>query len=212
MPMTPRERASTTAVVLATACYLLSSLQGWTTIGYVAKPLIAMACAVLAASGSGAMRRWVIAGLGWSLAGDVALMLPGDYFVIGLALFFAAHVCYIVAFTREGWGLTPVPALAVGLYLILMVAWLLPSLGTMRLPVVAYAAVISLMAWQAIERAVARPATSARLVAFGAAMFVVSDTTLAVNRFVAPVPLERLLVMGTYALAQWSIARGSARL
>ena len=165
----------------------------------------------LAAAATGPMRLWVIAGLAWSLGGDIALMLPGDYFVAGLALFLVAHLCYIVAFTRDGWRATPGPALVVGAYLMLVATLLLPSLGAMRAPVVVYAAVISLMVWQALERAAALHTPAARLTAFGAVMFIVSDSALGVNRFLMPIPFERWLVMGTYALAQCAIALGARR-
>ncbi len=209
--MTLRERLGTFGVALATITYLAAMFSGWTAVAYAAKPLIVVSCLGLAASATGSMRPWVMAGLAWSLGGDVALMLPGDYFVVGLALFLVAHLCYIVAFTRGGWRATPIPALIVGAYLMLMVTLLVPSLGPMRAPVVAYATVISLMVWQALERAAALHTTAARMVALGAVMFIVSDTALAVNRFMTPLPFERLLVIATYALAQYAIALGTLR-
>ncbi len=48
-----------------------------------------------------AARRFVLAGLWFSLLGDVALMWPQHGFVPGLVAFLIAHVLYIVAFTRE---------------------------------------------------------------------------------------------------------------
>ena len=48
-----------------------------------------------------AARRFVLAGLWFSLLGDVALMWPQRGFVPGLVAFLIAHVLYIVAFTRE---------------------------------------------------------------------------------------------------------------
>jgi uncharacterized membrane protein YhhN len=209
--MTKREVRGSLGLVGATAAYLASAALGWPALGYAAKPLIVVACLVLAAGAPPARRRWIVAGLVCSLGGDVALMLPGDYFVPGLALFLVAHVCYIRALTLDAWRMTPVPGLVVGGYLMLMVTLLVPSLGPMRVPVVLYASVISVMAWQALERAIAVRGAATTLMAVGAVLFVCSDTSLAINRFLAPVPMERVLIMGTYALAQWGIALGASR-
>lgn len=43
----------------------------------------------------------LIGALLFSLAGDVFLMLPGNYFIPGLASFLVAHVFYIALF-RQG--------------------------------------------------------------------------------------------------------------
>lgn len=196
---------------IATLAYLAAVTEGWTAVAYATKPLIVVSCLALAPAMPSPMRAWMVTGLLFSLGGDIALMVPGDYFITGLALFLVAHVCYIRALTLDGWRVTPGPALVTGGYLVVMVTWLLPSLGAMRLPVVIYAGVISLMAWQALERAASRRSAAAVLMACGSALFVASDTTLAVNRFVAPVPMERLLIMGTYALAQWGLAFGASR-
>ena len=42
-----------------------------------------------------------LAGLLFSLVGDVSLMLPNERFIQGLVSFLVAHLCYIVAFTFE---------------------------------------------------------------------------------------------------------------
>lgn len=198
-------------VAAATLAYLVASAQGWTAVGYATKPLIVVSCLAIVAGGTASPTRgWILAGLGLSLGGDVALMLPGDYFVTGLALFLVAHLCYIRAFTLNGWRVSPLPSLLVGGYLMLMVAMLLPVLGPMRVPVALYATVISIMAWQALEQRAALETRATALVAFGAVMFVASDTALAINRFLAPLAMERLLIMGTYALAQWGISLGAS--
>jgi uncharacterized membrane protein YhhN len=177
---------------------------------YVFKPLTTVLIAVLAATARGAAddryRGHVVAGLVFSLAGDVFLMLPGDWFVPGLASFLVAHLCYIAAFTRGGWRASPALAVACGSYLMVLMWWLLPQAGEVRVPVAVYGVVICAMAWQALERREALRTASATLAALGAVLFVVSDTALAVNRFVAPFWLAPLAVMGTYVPAQWLIA------
>lgn len=209
--MTRVRTLASLGVAAASLAYLVASSQGWTAAGYATKPLIVVSCLGIVAGGAASPTRgWILAGLGLSLGGDIALMLPGDYFVAGLALFLVAHLCYIRAFTLNGWRVSPLPSLLVGGYLMLMVALLVPVLGPMRVPVAVYATVISIMAWQAVEQRAALETRAAALVAFGAVMFVASDTALAINRFLTPLAMERLLIMGTYALAQWAIALGAS--
>jgi uncharacterized membrane protein YhhN len=176
---------------------------------YLFKPLTTLLTIALAATvpGERGRYRWlIVAGLICSLAGDVWLMLPGDRFIPGLASFLLAHLCYIAAFTRGGWRASPSPAVVCGGYLMLLLWWLLPYAGEVRVPVAAYSLVICTMAWQAIERWRVEGSTSSALAALGAVLFVVSDSALAVNRFLSPFALERLVVMGTYVPAQWLIA------
>jgi alkylglycerol monooxygenase len=96
-----------------------------------------------------------------SLAGDVFLMLPGAYFIPGLASFLVAHLFYISLF-RQG------------------VPWfpsrraLLSTLGV----------------------------GAATAVAWGACVFMLSDSLIAVNRFVQPLPLVSLWVLTSYYAAQ----------
>jgi alkylglycerol monooxygenase len=68
--------------------------------------------------------------------------------------------------------------------------------------VAAYVLVISLMAAQAIGRATVQGDTAARWVAVGACVFMVSDSLIAINKFVAPVALSSLWILATYYAAQ----------
>jgi len=179
---------------------------------YVFKPLTTFLIIVLAASlpaePAGSYRLAILLGLVLSLVGDVILMLPGDHFVAGLAAFLLTHLAYLAAFTSEA-ALAAVPAtfllFAIAEAPILLVAW--PSLHRrLRLPVLAYAAVLGAMAAQALTRAVLFPLPPAIAAAIGAALFAVSDSALVYNRFVRPFRLSPLLVLTTYYIAQTLIA------
>jgi alkylglycerol monooxygenase len=67
--------------------------------------------------------------------------------------------------------------------------------------------VIALMAAQAIGRAGVLRDRASVAVAAGAALFMVSDSLLATNRFALPLPLAQLWVLATYYAAQILIAR-----
>ena len=177
---------------------------------YVLKPLaiLALMALVLRTTTASRYRAWIAAGLAASLAGDILLMLPQGLFVPGLAAFLVAHLCYIRAFASDGAGrgapiLPAVPVFGVAAALL----WYLwPSLGPMRLPVACYVAVISTMAWQAIARWRVLGTAQAMLAAAGSVFFLMSDSALAIRKFVAPFPGAVLVIMATYYAAQWGLA------
>lgn len=163
-----------------------------------------------------AVRRAVLAGLGLSLLGDVALLWPREGFLPGLVAFLLAHLAYLVAFTRGGVALAArrgpfiVYALVAG-----AVLWRLwPGVpGALRGPVIGYVLCLSAMAAQAAARwrlAVAEGTTvQARLAwraALGGGLFLLSDALLATNKFAGPLPLASLWVLASYWAAQWLIA------
>ena len=145
-----------------------------------------------------------------SLAGDVALMLQG-LFIPGLVSFLLAHLAYI-ALLRRGvrWFAHRGALLATGALGAAMVAWLwrsgLPA--DLRIPVAVYVLVIALMAAQALGRAAELQTHAARTVALGACIFMASDSVLAIDRFVQPVPMAILWVLATYYAAQFCIVHG----
>ncbi|MGH8821782.1 MAG: lysoplasmalogenase family protein, partial [Rhodoferax sp.] len=219
------------AAALATATGTVGLLE----LHHLFKPL-AMLFAILFVASSvhpiragGRLNVLLMAALTASLAGDVLLMLPG-HFVPGLVAFLLAHLCYLVLFKLGTVHLQPVGAgtgrevmglrsvwfpsrLALGLTLgvgAAMYAVLWHGLpGALRLPVAAYVAIIALMAAQAIGRATVLRNHAAAMVAVGAGFLMLSDALLAVNRFVQPLPLAPLWVLGTYYAAQILIARNA---
>ena len=73
----------------------------------------------------------------------------------------------------------------------------------------AYVTVIALMVAQAIGRATVQQDAAARAVALGACFFMLSDSLIAVNRFVQPLPLVPLWVLSNYYLAQILMVRNA---
>ena len=157
------------------------------------------------------MCRFVLAGLWLSLLGDVLLLWPRQGFVPGLVAFLIAHVLYIVAFTREQpFAAQPavlaVYALIAGTILALLWGTIPPAL---RIPVAAYVLALTLMAAQSAVIGLGAQGDDvrrARGLMLGGALFMASDTVLAVNRFALPVPAAGLWILATYWAAQWLIA------
>ena len=160
-------------------------------------------------SGVPSRNRWsIVVGLGCSALGDAFLLLPGDYFVAGLGSFLAAHLCYLWAFTSDSRLAGRImPFMVWGLWGIGLVFWMWPGVTTpLRIPVMLYAAALSAMAAQAVNRAASRCDAAAIVAAVGAGLFVVSDSVLAFQRFCHPLEWGRILVLGTYFAAQGGIA------
>lgn len=178
---------------------------------YLFKPLTTVLIILLALSGDNpptSFYRWaVVAGLLFSLAGDVFLMVPGDRFLAGLVSFLVAHLCYIAAFGNPvgfyaGWlALGVLVGVGTAVY-----AYLWPGLGKMRVPTIFYILSIIAMAWQAFGLWQQTGTRGAALALAGALLFMVSDSVLAVNRFRRPFTAAQAVIMSTYFAAQWLIA------
>jgi alkylglycerol monooxygenase len=201
------------------ALAMATAALGWLELHRVFKPLamlIAMAVVWAHARKVGGARRahaLLLCALALSLAGDAFLMFPG-YFIPGLVAFLLAHLAYIALF-RLGlpWfpsrrALAATLGLGVAMYGFLWQGGLPAGL---RVPVAAYVLVIALMAAQAIGRASVQRDGAALAVALGSGFFMLSDSLLATNRFVWPLPLSPLWVLGTYYAAQALIVAGMLR-
>ncbi len=141
--------------------------------------------------------------LGWG--GDVALLGKGDAaFTAGLASFLASHAAWIVAIRgRPGGGLLrrkPAAALPYALAWAGLNGYLWSRTGKDRLPVLAYSGALAAMALTALDSG--DPVT-----ATGGALFMVSDSLLALEKFGGVhLPAHEGLVMATYTAAQALLA------
>jgi alkylglycerol monooxygenase len=205
-------------VLLALVSTLSSALQ-WEALHTLAKPLVMLFAIYFVATNTyiksdeatfNSEKLALIAALLGSLAGDVLLLLPGQ-FVGGLVCFLLAHLAYVRALTRRApwmpWrgALGAVTLVGAGMYAVL---WQGGLPAALQLPVAAYVVVISLMGAQSLGRARVLNDPAAWQVAGGALCFMVSDSVLAYNRFVSPLPAAQLLVLGTYYAAQILLVSG----
>ena len=177
--------------------------------------IIFVAARAISTGAKGRFTTLLIAALVFSLAGDVFLMLPGDQplwglptFIIGLGSFLVAHLFYIVLFRQgQAWFPSKSALLLVLGFGAAMYAIVWGGLGdpVLKVAVAAYVTVISLMAAQAIGRAITLSDSASRWVAAGACVFMVSDSLIAINKFVTPVALSSLWILVTYYAAQMLI-------
>lgn len=130
-------------------------------------------------------RRWLIGALAGSAAGDFLLAMPWwqPSFVLGLAAFLVAHLCFLAA-------LLPLCAAsaqrlaAAGVVVaacIALLIWFWPTLIAegMAIPVTVYIAVLGAMVCAALMARLPTPWT-----ALGALCFAVSDAMIGINKFV----------------------------
>ncbi len=178
---------------------------------YVLKPistLLVIAIALLSflePAHSPAYTIGVLVGLLLSFGGDMALMFQENRraFTAGLALFLLAHVAYTVVFLIMG-RFSGIDVLSAALLLTIGVGFytlIRSNLGRMRIPVVVYIVVISLM----VNRAVSVPAGAAfspaqgAMIVIGAVLFYASDIILAASRFWMPWRYHRISLAFYYS-------------
>jgi len=202
----------TIGALISSLVYIATLKNDGDGLHYVLKPLTTLLMAGIALAIptpiSGLYRWLVITGLICSLAGDVFLMLRGDrFFIFGLASFLVAHLFYIAAYRSRGdFGFTWWLGLLYLAYAATLLYLLWPHIGAVRIAVVVYAAVLMVMGWQAAEMWLTWRDWSALAAMLGAVLFLLSDSTLALNKFRAPVNQSSVIVMSTYWAAQLLIA------
>jgi len=140
-----------------------------------------------------------------SALGDFFLALEeqGKFFVLGLGSFLLAHVVYVIGFIPY-LGAPSMEALvamaACGGAATTLVFRLWPRLGSMRVPVLAYFAVIMVMVFCALSM----PQASVAL-GLGAVIFALSDSLIAVRKFMRPFAGVNEAIWLTYIVAQFMI-------
>ena len=195
--------------------------KNWFKVEIVAKPAV-MLCLflwLLLTVGLEGALFWFGLGILLSLIGDVLLMISLDrFFLLGLVAFLLAHIFYVIGFN------IPLPALSAwSVILVVLIGWggskvirrILVSVdekgqGRMRLPIILYSMVISVMLLSAMIKLndLTWTASAALLVSLGAFLFYLSDIILAWNKFVTPIPHGRIYNIAAYHLGQILLIAG----
>lgn len=160
---------------------------------------------------------FVTLALAFSWIGDIMLLFTFKHFLFffaGLTAFLGAHIVFIIAYRKATfkdqikfkWSFFPLVVIA---YLALMAYLILPYVDSViQVPITIYALVLALMIMIAWYRKDQTTDESFQLVVLGAALFTISDSVLAINRFSHTIPYAGVAVMGTYIIAQWLIVNG----
>ena len=164
----------------------------------------------------------LLTALTFSWIGDVILLFADKgeiYFILGLVAFLVSHVFYIVLFSKQTISKTISNKLSFGagiglilLYFFGMITTLGPKLGSLTIPVVIYAVVISTMLFYALKGSFQWNTIPYQSVLIGAIFFISSDSILAFNKFDQAIPYASFLIMITYLAAQFCIVWGILKL
>lgn len=165
------------------------------------------------------LNRYVSMALIFSFLGDTLLMFAGQndlLFLAGLVGFLIAHIIYIIinmsAKNVYEKGLKPQwQDIFFLLYGMVMFSIIKEGLGEMYFPALIYTVIICLMAITARKRWGKSDSESFWLVMIGASFFVVSDSLLAVNKFVGEFDMSGPAIMVTYLIAQFLLVEGYKR-
>lgn len=150
-----------------------------------------------------------ILGVGFifSAFGDIFLELDRvNFFIHGLGAFLIAHIFYSIAFFKKSnisklkWWKSLIPILFTGAVCILIY----PNLGKLTIPVLLYISVITIMALTASIHENEKSITY-----YGALVFMVSDSLIAINKFLYAIPNITYLTITTYYLGHYLMAHGN---
>ncbi|WP_264537143.1 lysoplasmalogenase [Flavobacterium sp. N1736] len=166
-------------------------------------------------------RNTLLTALAFSWIGDVILLfadIAEIYFILGLVSFLISHIIYCTLFNKQDHTqirnniVFRVGCIVIVVYLIGMLWVLLPTLGDLKIPVIVYAFVISTMLLFALNGFLTWSKPGNKYVFTGAAVFVISDSILAIDKFHAPIERSAFIIMFTYLLAQYLIVAGILKL
>ena len=153
---------------------------------------------ILSLMSSSTRYKWLIViGLFFCMIGDYTL----QWFILGLISFLIGHLFYILAFRSVHFSHIPKRAkVPLVLYGFSMAIWLASTLLQhgeiiLSIAVFAYIAIILTMGWTSFR-------TKEPFAIVGALLFILSDSVLAINRFIVTVPFNHEIIMFTYYIAQ----------
>ncbi|WP_281558360.1 lysoplasmalogenase [Thalassomonas sp. RHCl1] len=149
-----------------------------------------------------------LAGLVFSVLGDFFLGYDSHHwFIFGLGAFFIAHIAYIAALMPitkiNGAKVYAVLAYLAGGGLVLNL--LLPGLGELLVPVIAYMSILLVMAITALLST-----KSNTWMVIGGLSFVISDAMIGLNKFYLSIPQAQFFIMISYYFAQYALLQGFA--
>ncbi len=200
----------TVLFVIVSLCDLIGVMFEIDLLRTIFKPLLMSTLLLLYIVSINNLNGWYILALVFSLFGDVLLMFQGEiYFMLGLISFLNAHIIYIKIVLN--WliksSLKSILAAAVPFALLFfaLINLLKNSLNDLFIPIVIYGITISIMGFVSLLFYLNSKSTSALFMVFGAFLFIISDSVLAINKFYSTNDVFPILIMLTYITAQYLI-------
>lgn len=156
--------------------------------------------------------RLYLAVLFFSFLGDVFLLFDSKInFILGLASFLIAHVLLIKivvgvlkksTMNQKIRAITPFAVIFFGLVFLLK-----DNLGELLIPVIIYAFIITVFGVVSFLNYLTEKSIPNLLLLGGATFFILSDSTLAINKFYQSEAYFPVFIMITYVLAEYLICR-----
>jgi uncharacterized membrane protein YhhN len=201
------------ALAVAAAADWVAVAQRWRPVEEVVRPayvLLLLALSYVMHADETLYGRWLLAGLGFALAGDILQLVRSDQaFGFGLLAYLSAYLCFTAVLLTMALHQPVWPGVAAAMVaLICVVTFVLWPLARADVregaPPTVYAFVLGVfvaLSWWAGNL----------LAAVGASLFVVSDAVLAAGRFWREFRGGIVLAMGTHQLALLLLVLGGLR-
>ncbi len=205
--------------IILSIIYLILLLIEQESVSCFIKPFLILSLIVAVISSAPfSSKKILITALVCSSIGDIILLFSNRgeiYFLGGLIFFLISQIVYILLFNNQlkykksqnsavFWlGVT-----GIIIYLFAMISILLPSLGSLTIPVFVYALVICTMLLFAFNGFLNWAAPARWYIFIGALSFVISDSLLAFDKFYATFYFSSFWIMASYLIAQFLIVVG----
>ena len=155
----------------------------------------------------------IVMALVFSWVGDVLLINKDKpvFFKLGLASFLISHLYYLIAFLVFAGTfhlVTLIISLVIAIPLTVYLLKLLNPSKEMKIPVTAYAVVITLMSLAALQLLVAHPCVATTLIFVGSLVYLFSDSLMAYLLFHTKPKHFNVITMVPYIVAQGCIVLG----
>jgi len=179
------------------------------------KPFILLSLIALYSLSVSEKNKVYIFALVFSFFGDVFLMFEGEqFFIIGLVSFLIAHILFIkIVIERiRNLSISKIAFASIPFLLIfgLIIYTLKDTLNEMLIPVMVYGLTIATFGTVSMIQFSISKSKRDLLMLNGAVVFMISDSVLAINKFLEPQHIFEVLVMVTYVLSQYLIYRSMA--
>jgi len=186
---------------------------------FVFKPLLMPALFLISFFQERNREPLIILALFFSFLGDSFLLFSQQneiYFLLGLGSFLIAQSSYVFTFLKDKKdGMFPAKNIfPVVLFFLLGLAalfyFILPTLGEFTVPVIVYASIVAFMGVSAVLRYRSVSFNSYIKTLFGAFLFIISDTFIALDKFLYNENLTyaSVFIMTLYIAGQYLIIKG----
>ena len=195
--------------------------NNWLT--FIFKPLLIPSLYLVYFFQEKTVEKWIQIALLFSFLGDTLLLFSPQnelFFLLGLGAFLIAQSSYVYVFNKDRIKKRfPKKLIAfVLLFFLLGIGtlfyFILPTLGDFTIPVIIYATAVAAMGIFATLRFKSVSSSSYNFTLIGALLFIVSDTFIALDKFLFNENLAyaSVIIMTLYILGQYLIVRGRTNL